>query len=96
MDKPHDTSHATSLARTLQRRLAPVKLAIQMLHHEIDARSEGRLAVERTALDNLVSTLELFVEDVEAEIGAPKAPAVTNGDRRATLMPEKSSPRLTS
>lgn len=91
MDKAHDSS----LARSLHRRLASVKLAIRMLHHEMDLGGEGaRTSIDRGTLESVASTLELFVEDVESEIGAPKPPALTNGDRRATLVPEKPVPRL--
>ena len=89
-----DKSQDSTLARNLHRRLAPVKLAIQMLHHEIDLGSESRVPVGRAVLESLASTLELFVEDVEAEIGSTKGALAANGDRRPTLLPEKAVPRL--
>ncbi|HKE01618.1 MAG TPA: hypothetical protein VKE69_11455 [Planctomycetota bacterium] len=79
MDKLQDTS----LTRSVQRRLAPVKVAIRMLRDEIEI-GDGRISLDRALVDGLATTLEMVVDDIEEHVGIPKTTtvAVTNGDRR--------------
>ena len=80
MDKLQDSS----LSRSVQRRLAPLKIAVRMLRDEMEI-GDARITLDRALVEQLATTMELAVEDVEEGIGAPKQPttvAVTNGERR--------------
>ncbi len=95
MEKPQEVA----LARTISRRLSSVKVAIRMLQDELDLAGEGRVPLERALLENLVCSLELFVEDTEGGLGPirPVAGAMgTNGgaERRPALVTEKPLPRM--
>jgi hypothetical protein len=92
MDKPQEAT----LTRTVRRRLSPVKIAIRMLQNELDMSGEGRVTFERNLAEDLLVSLELFVEDLESDVGVTK-PATNGalGERRQTsLTPEKPVTRL--
>jgi hypothetical protein len=53
-------------SKSVQRRLAPVKVTIGLLYRELDAAKGDRaVAIDRVLLESVISTLELFVEDVD-------------------------------
>jgi hypothetical protein len=91
MDKLQDTQ----LSRSVHRRLAPIKVAIRMLRDEMEI-GEARVSLDRAAIEDLVTSLEISVEDIEDHIGAPKptAVAVTNGDRRTVSVLASEKPPL--
>lgn len=54
-----------SMDRVL-RRLAAVKVVVDLMNHELDlAKTDRSVSLERDRLEATVSTLELFIEDIE-------------------------------
>ena len=50
----------------LSRRLASLKVAVDLLNHELDGgKAEKAISFERPRLEALVTTMEMFIEDVE-------------------------------
>ncbi|MBL8693207.1 MAG: hypothetical protein JNJ88_03845 [Planctomycetes bacterium] len=88
-------------ARLVQRRLSSVKVVLRMLHDELDLSHDQRIVMDRALVENLVSHLELFVEDTESDLGVARAPvpggvhgANGNAERRTAIVPDKAVPRL--
>lgn len=91
MEKPQETA----AARALRRRLSSVRVAIRMMQDELDMSGEGRITLDRTLAEDLVTSLELFVEDVESDAGVARpavAPALA--ERRVPVSVDKPVPRL--
>ncbi|MFO0984093.1 MAG: hypothetical protein U1E76_20630 [Planctomycetota bacterium] len=53
-------------SKSVQKRLAPLKVTIGLLYRELDAAKGDRaVAIDRMLLESVISTLELFVDDVD-------------------------------
>ncbi len=52
-----------NVGKFVEKRLAPVKVALRLLNHELDLAQGQEVTLDRHELANVVSTLELFVED---------------------------------
>jgi hypothetical protein len=94
MDKPQEAA----VTRAVRRRLSPLRISIRMLQNELDISGEGRITLDRTLAEDLLTSLELFAADLESDAGIVKAPGVNvggaNGERRTTIVTEKPVARL--
>lgn len=88
----------TPLARIVRRRLSPVKVAIRVLQDELDLSGDGRVVLDRSLVEDLIGSLELFVDDLESDAGVTKSTSSTNatngGISRSTLVTEKQANRI--
>ncbi|MFN0205193.1 MAG: hypothetical protein ACKVS6_02630 [Planctomycetota bacterium] len=88
----------TPLARIVRRRLAPVKVAIRVLQDELDLSGDGRVVLDRSLVEDLIGSFELFVDDIEDDAGVTKSASSTNvtngGISRSTLVTEKQASRI--
>lgn len=86
------------LARIVRRRLSPVKVAIRVLQDELDLSGDGRVVLDRALVENLISSMEVFVDDLENDAGVTKISAAANpangGVQRTPLATEKSPSRI--
>lgn len=89
MDKPQESN----VTRAVRRRLSSLRVSLRMLQDELDMSGEGRINLDRALVEDFVTALELFAEDLESDAGIVRPPAV-NGERRTTLVPEKPVARL--
>jgi hypothetical protein len=56
----------------MHRRLAQIKLASRVLEHELDLAKEGKdVTLDRQLAENLLDTLEIYIEDFDLAAGAP-------------------------
>jgi hypothetical protein len=99
MDKPQEAA----VTRAVRRRLSPLRVSIRMLQSELDISGEGRITLDRTLAEDLLTSLELFAEDLEHDAGIVKTAGVNGaganvagvgGERRTTIVPEKPVARL--
>ncbi|MBI5849989.1 MAG: hypothetical protein HZB39_02955 [Planctomycetes bacterium] len=71
MDKPD-----TGTTKFVHRHLSQLKVLSRLLEHELDAsKGSAEVTLDRELFENLLDTVEIFVEDVERE----------NGGRAATV-----------
>jgi hypothetical protein len=87
----------TPLARIVRRRLAPVKVAVRVLQDELDLSGDGRVVLDRALVEDLIGSLELFVDDIETDAGVTKSASqnAANGNvNRAALVTEKPASRI--
>lgn len=89
MDKPQEAA----ITRAVRRRLSPLRVSIRMLQNELDMSGDGRITLDRVLVEDLLTSLELFSEDLESDAGIVK-PTAVNGERRSNLVPEKPVTRL--
>lgn len=54
-----------SLDEFIHRKLQPLKVLVGMLNREMELNPGDSIALGRAELDNLLTTLELFIEDYE-------------------------------
>lgn len=52
-----------NVGKFVERRLAPTKVAVRLLNHELELAQGKELVLDRAVLENVVSTLEIFLED---------------------------------
>lgn len=88
----------TPLARIVRRRLSPVKVAIRVLQDELDLSGDGRVVLDRTLVEDLIGSLEVFVDDLESDAGVTKnasnSGAANGGVSRPGLVTEKPAARM--
>ncbi|MBI3820708.1 MAG: hypothetical protein HY286_18620 [Planctomycetes bacterium] len=93
-----DKNPETPLARIVRRRLSPVKVAIRVLQDELDLSGDGRVVLDRTLVEDLIGSLEVFVDDLESDAGVTKTSVVTGnangGLARPGLVTEKPAARM--
>ncbi|MGE0432034.1 MAG: hypothetical protein AB7K09_09080 [Planctomycetota bacterium] len=65
MDQPK----GMSLDEFIHRKLQPVKILVGMLNREMDLNAGEDIHVSRMDFDNLITTLEIFIEDYERVSG---------------------------
>ena len=75
MDKPQEPT----LNRSIRRRVSALKVAIRMLQDELDMSGEGRITFERPLVEDLVTSLELYTEDIERDAGIVRQAAMPTG-----------------
>jgi len=54
-----------SLDEFVHRKLQPIKVLVGMLNREMDMNPAESIELQRAEVDNLLTTLELFIEDFE-------------------------------
>ena len=75
----------------VERRLNAVKVVVDLLNHELDlAKAESTVNLEKARLDATVTTLEMFIEDVETALRGGGADA-----RRVVETPRATANRVT-
>lgn len=92
-----EKSQETPLARIVRRRLAPVKVAIRVLQDELDLSGDGRVVLDRALVEDLIGSLELFVDDIEGDAGVTKnttSGTINGGIPRSGLVTDKPAPRV--
>jgi len=52
-----------NMGKFVERRLAPTKVAMRLLNHELELAQGKEVTLDRHLLENVVSTIELFLED---------------------------------
>lgn len=66
-----ETKPETSVAKFVSRHLSQVKLLSRVLEHELDlAKGAREVTFDRDTVENILDTLEIFVEDCEGATGA--------------------------
>ncbi|GDY01148.1 hypothetical protein LBMAG49_04770 [Planctomycetota bacterium] len=62
-----------SIAKFISRHLSQVKLLSRVLEHELDlAKGAREVTVDRSTIENILDTLEIFVEDCEGAAGVQR------------------------
>ena len=66
----------TTTTKFVHRHLSQLKILSRLLEHELDtSKGTAEVSLDRELFENLLDTVEIFVEDVERENGArPAAP----------------------
>lgn len=65
-----ETKSEVNVGKFVGRHLSQLKLLSRLLDHELDAAKGGReVALDRHLVENIVDTLEIFVDDCEAASG---------------------------
>ncbi len=64
MDKQSDTG------RSIHRRISALKVTTRLMEHELDAAKGREITLDRDLLENMLDTIEVFVEDVD--VGRPE------------------------
>jgi hypothetical protein len=68
-----------NLEQFVTRRLHPVRVTVSLINHELElAKGAKEVVVDRNLLTSVLNTLELFLEDYDAQL-----------TREATRVPEK-------
>ena len=57
----------------VSRHLSQMKILTRLVEHEVVAAKGQNVTLDRELADNLLDTLEIFVEDVDYKTGGPKA-----------------------
>lgn len=52
-----------NIGKFVDRRSSTVKVAVRLLNHELELAQGAQVTLDRSVLENVVSTLELFLED---------------------------------
>jgi hypothetical protein len=61
------------IGKVVDRRLHPVRLALNFLNHEIELnRNDQMVSLDRQTMHSLMETITLFVEDFESSYKAAK------------------------
>lgn len=77
----------------VSRRLSLVKVVVDLLNHELDlAKAERSVNLERERLDATVTTLEMFIEDVESML---RGSAGGGDERKVVEVPRATASRVT-
>ena len=75
-----------NIGKFVSRRLSQVKLLSRVLENELDAAKGGReVTVDRHLLENVLDTIEIFVEDCEGATGSQRGERKGSGDQKATV-----------
>lgn len=81
-----DKSVEGNTASFVQRRLSQVKLLNRLLEHELGAaRGAKELTLDRELVENVVDTLEIFVEDVERQGGHAPEKSRASGEAKPAV-----------
>lgn len=68
-----ETKSEVNVGKFVGRHLSQLKILARLLEHELEAAKGGReLTVDRHLVENVLDTLEIFVDDCEAASGAPR------------------------
>jgi hypothetical protein len=63
----------SNLPKFVGRHLSQVKLLSRVLEHELDAAKGGReVTIDRHLIENVLDTIEIFVEDCEGAVGVQR------------------------
>ncbi|MFO1051735.1 MAG: hypothetical protein U1F36_05940 [Planctomycetota bacterium] len=66
----------TNTTKFVHRHLSQLKVLSRLLEHELDAsKGAAEVSLDRELFENLLDTVEIFVEDVERENGGRSAVA---------------------
>ncbi len=75
-----------NLGKFLSRHLSQVKLLSRVLENELDAAKGGReVTIDRALVENVLDTLEIFVEDCEGQSGTQRGERKGSGEQKATV-----------
>ena len=78
-----DTKDA-NVGKFVSRHLSQVKILSRVLEHELDAAKGGReVTIDRTLIESVLDTLEIFVEDCETASG------IQRSDRQKAAVEQK-------
>jgi hypothetical protein len=68
-----ETKPESNVGKYVGRHLSQLKLMTRLMEHEVDAAKGGReVAVDRHLMENMIDTLEIFIEDCEVASGAQR------------------------
>jgi hypothetical protein len=72
-----------NVSKYVGRHLSQLKLMTRLMEHEVDAAKGGReVAVDRHLMENMIDTLEIFIEDCELASGTQRdRKPVTTADK---------------
>jgi hypothetical protein len=59
MDKQSDAG------RSIHRRIATLKVTTRLIEHELDAAKGREITLDRDLVENMLDTIEVFIEDVD-------------------------------
>ena len=79
-----DTKSEAGNAKFVERHLSQLKVLARVIEHEIDSANGREVTMDRSLVESILDTLEIFIEDVQGGTGrdsraksATKEPAVT-------------------
>ena len=62
-----------NVGKYVGRHLSQIKILSRLLEHELEAAKGGReVTIDRHLIENVLDTLEIFVDDCETASGAPR------------------------
>jgi len=87
MEKAVETGTSSAVAGNVERRLAQLKVLARVMAHEIElAAGEKTVSLEDDLARSILTTLELFIEDVE---GTPRRTVIARREleKKAPIPP---------
>jgi hypothetical protein len=76
----------SSVGKYLSRHLSQLKLMTRLLEHEVDSAKGGRdVAMDRHLVENMLDTLDIFIEDCESVGGVGRSERKLAGDAKPTV-----------
>jgi hypothetical protein len=82
MDKASD-----QLGKVTHRRLATLKILVKLLDNELDlAKTDKDIPVSRALFENMLDTIEMFVEDFEGAYGGRERTGATDNKPQVTRL----------
>ena len=68
-----ETKPEANVGKFIGRHLSQLKIVSRLLEHELDAAKGAReVTIDRHLVENVLDTLEIFVDDCESASGAPR------------------------
>lgn len=68
-----ETKPEANVGKFIGRHLSQLKILSRLLEHELDAAKGAReVTIDRHLVENVLDTLEIFVDDCESASGAPR------------------------
>lgn len=69
-----ETKAETPVTKFVSRHLSQIKILSRLLEHELDAAKGGReVTIDRHLVENVLDTLDIFVDDCESAAGIQRA-----------------------
>ena len=80
----------------VSRRLQPVKVLVSMLAKELDFSKDNEIIFTREELENVVATIEIFIEEYSLASNQAKGSRRTKVAETGTAYPAEKKPSLKS
>lgn len=81
-----ETKSEGNVGKFVSRHLSQLKILSRLMEHELDAAKGGReVTMDRHLIENVLDTLDIFVEDCEGAAGVQRGERGKSVDQKPTV-----------